>query len=172
MGIGGRVAARFLGAAPDGGFIREAKSITPEAKVEITGIAKSVRQKLGQCELACINHSIVLRDALRDAGYDAVRVFGYMQVDGNWRDQWGSGPVDWMEDDPTVEWNMDHNWVEIDGQLVVDTGAEQFNPLMKSIRFPPVYVASWARAKRHIGKETVGGGYKHHQFRERPDPVR
>ena len=98
-----RVARRFMGANSGG-------PLTAEAMAEITSIAESVRQKLGRCELACINHSLVLRDALRDAGYDAVRVSGWVQVDGNWRDQWGSGPVDWLKDDPTVEWNMDHNW--------------------------------------------------------------
>jgi len=144
---------------------RQPGSMTAEAMAEIVRVAKGVRQKLGRCALQCRSHADELRDALQAAGFDAVRVYGWMQVDGNWRDQWGSGPVDWLKDDPTVEWNMDHNWVEVDGQLVVDTGAEQFNPLMKRIVFPPVYVSRKSKARRHIGAETVGGDYKRHQFR-------
>lgn len=120
----------------------------------ITHIAAALRQQLGRCELECPAYAGHLRDALRRHGYPAEHVYGYVLVDGNWRDQWGVGPVDWYDEDDTVERNMDHHWVTV-GNLVVDIGAEQFNPLMRDQHFPAVYIARRRQAQRHVPQEVL-----------------
>ena len=129
--------------------------LAASASKDVEKIARAVLRKQGFCNLECVAHSIALRDALRANGFpQAERVYGHVMVDGNWRDKWGSGPVDWASEDETVEQDMDHNWVEVDG-LVVDIGAEQFNPLLKGAKFPPVYIAPMAQARRHVGEEII-----------------
>jgi hypothetical protein len=127
----------------------------------IRSIAEGVRNRLGRCELACVNHANVLRDELRKAGFSANRVYGYLLSDGSWGDGWGRGRIEWGGRRPKrggellTDRHLDHNWVEVDG-LVVDTGAEQFNPLLKTGQFPPVYIAPLSRATRYDKRETLG----------------
>ena len=66
-------------------------------------VARRVRRQLGRCELACYDFARTLREALRGDGYAAERVWGHVLVDGNWRDQWGRGPVDWFDEHDDVD---------------------------------------------------------------------
>lgn len=122
----------------------------------IRKIAEQVSSDLGPCNLQCRNHAEVLCGRLKDEGFDAKHVWGYIRVDGNFIDQWGSGPVEWFQsyDPDHIDHNLDHHWVEVAG-YVVDTGCAQFNQLVKGERFPEVYVESIIKAKRHRKEEIV-----------------
>ena len=143
----------------------------------IRGIAWRVRDRLGYCDAECVTHAEELRNALLASGWYAVRVFGYFLLDGIWigepsKEQlaWiaegGHGkppsplPVEWAKDTGPEGADMDydhpHNWVIV-GDYVVDTGAEQFNPLIRLQRekSPPIYVAHRSRAHRYVVEEIV-----------------
>lgn len=102
-------------------------------------VATALRYQLGYCNLGCERAARELTKRLRGRGIDAHHWYGHVEVDGNFDEQWGSGPVSWYQDDPTVERWLDHHWVMV-GDTVVDIGAEQFNPLLKDEEFPAVYI--------------------------------
>ena len=131
-------------------------------KRSIKQIATDVRGELGFCDQDCVNQSNVLRDALREEGYKADRVFGYLLTDGYYDGAWGKSPIVWgenLEDDRRgkeveTDYHLFHNWVEVDG-LIVDIGCEQFTPLLKGKKLPAVYIEKTANAIRHDGMEVV-----------------
>jgi hypothetical protein len=131
-------------------------------KRSIKQIATDVRGELGFCDLGCVNQSNVLRDALREEGYKADRVFGYLLTDGYYDGAWGKSPIVWGDNleadrrgkEVETDYHLFHNWVEVDG-LVVDIGCDQFNPLLKGKKLPVVYIEKTANAIRHDGQEVV-----------------
>lgn len=128
---------------------------------ELQAIAARVRRRLGVCRLQCVEFSIALRNALRRAGFPAIRVYGFFLTDGVWDgDAWGEGPVEWFPRLPRRRskeispQHMDHNWVAV-GDLIVDIGAEQFNPLLRGEIMPSVYIARARDARRYVAQEIV-----------------
>ena len=121
------------------------QSIDPDLN-KIKDIATRLKRKLGICDLECRRYAHLLHKALKANGFDSEWVLGYIIVDGNYDEQWGSGPVSWWKDDKTVKRNMDHYWVVVEG-VMVDIGCDQFNPLIKGKKYPLVFIGKDRRHK-------------------------
>lgn len=117
---------------------------------KIHAIAASVRKDLGYCDLQCGAHATELAKRLRRSNCKARRVYGFVRVDGNFRDTWGRGPVDWWPQHRDIDRDLDHHWVEV-GNYVIDTGAQQFNRLIRGRKFPSIYVMRKSQALRYKG---------------------
>jgi hypothetical protein len=124
-------------------------------------VAIRLRDVLGFCNLDCRPYAQTLVQVLRLLGYPAQRVYGWVRVDGNWDGgDWGVPPVAWkgeLDEDGQpkgFDENLDHNWVVVN-DLLIDIGAEQFNPLIRGKKFPAVYIARFDQAPRHAAGEIM-----------------
>lgn len=126
----------------------------PSPQSIIRRIAAQVRrdrERLGECPRGrCIDWTLALVEALRAGGFPAVRAYGVIHPDGYWAE---GGTVVFSGESWNEDW-VNHNWAMV-GDLVIDIGADQFNPILKGRKFPPVFVRRIDRAPRHALVEVV-----------------